>query len=256
MSYNLSFISDKDLLAHVTETVKKYRFKISLNDLNKNLIDPVKLTFDSIVYHGKADNTALEEVLNNEAIRQIDKSNTNHIGYFHQDIFRYIGKDQGWKVPKKGYDVENDKLNIFVEMKNKHNTMNSSSSAKTYMRMQNTILHNPDATCYLAEVIASNSQNIEWECSLDQQKVSHPKIRRISIDKFYALVTGEEDAFAQLCGILPKVITDAVNKNARQFIKNTVLEDLQIQHAESILQRLYLLAFNEYQGFSHFQLYD
>jgi len=48
--YNLGFISDEDLFNHVKETVEKYRFKIDLKKFNKNLIDPIKLTFDSKVY--------------------------------------------------------------------------------------------------------------------------------------------------------------------------------------------------------------
>ncbi|NOE58270.1 Eco47II family restriction endonuclease, partial [Vibrio cholerae] len=79
--YGLSFISDDDILNHVKETVNKYRFEINLKDFNNNLIDPVKLTFDAKVY-GKS----IEEIIESEAIRQIDKSNTNHIGYFHQNI--------------------------------------------------------------------------------------------------------------------------------------------------------------------------
>ncbi len=58
----------------------------------------------------------------------MDKSNTNHIGYFHQNIFHYFG--HGWTVPIKGYDIINTEQRIYVEMKNKHNTMNSSSSQK------------------------------------------------------------------------------------------------------------------------------
>ena len=44
------------------------------------------------------------------------------IEYFHQNIFKYINPK--WKVPKKGFDLINEKDKIFVEMKNKHNTMN------------------------------------------------------------------------------------------------------------------------------------
>jgi len=83
-SYNLSFISDENLYAHVKETVEKYRFSINLKKFNKNLIDPIKLTFDSKVYA-----KSLEDIIESEIIRQIDKSNTNHIGYFHQNVFRY-----------------------------------------------------------------------------------------------------------------------------------------------------------------------
>ena len=256
MTYGLSFITDADLLHHVSETVNKYRFKIDLKKLNKNLLDPIKLTFDGLIYQGSIDNNALKKVLDNEILRQMDKSNTNHIGYFHQNIFRYIEKDQGWLVPKEGFDIENKKLNIFVEMKNKHNTMNSSSAAKTYMRMQNKLLQNPKSTCYLVEIIAKHSQNIEWVCSIDKQKMKHKNIRRISIDRFYELVTGNKNAFAELCTVLPLVIRDAIKNHKKRLIENTVLDDLQKHQAEYILENLYLLAFKEYQGFNEFKLND
>ncbi len=186
--YHLSFISDKDLYAHVKETVEKYRFSINLKKFNKNLIDPIKLTFDSKVY-GKT----VEEIIESEIIRQIDKSNTNHIGYFHQNIFRYFSG--AWKVPESGFDLINEEEKIFVEMKNKHNTMNSSSAQKTYITMQSKILEGADITCMLVEVIAKNSQNSPWKISINGQQFNHDNIRRVSIDKFYSLVTGEIDAF-------------------------------------------------------------
>jgi len=84
--YELGFISDEDIFHHVRDTVLKYRFKIDLTQFNGNLIDPIKLTFDAKVY--KKD---IEDVLESEIIRQLDKSNTNHIGYFHQNIFKFVG---------------------------------------------------------------------------------------------------------------------------------------------------------------------
>jgi hypothetical protein len=125
-NYQLKFISNLDLFNHVKETVDKYRFKIDLSTFNKNLIDPIKLTFDSKVYK-----RSINDVIESEIIRQMDKSNTNHIGYFHQNIFNYIGN--GWSIPNSGYDIINAKKHYYVEMKNKHNTMNSSSSQKTYI---------------------------------------------------------------------------------------------------------------------------
>jgi hypothetical protein len=118
--YNLEFISDDAIYAHVKETVEKYRFQIDLKRFNKNLIDPIKLTFDSRVYE-----KSLEETIENEIIRQMDKSNTNHIGYFHQNIFKYMSDT--WQVPKQGFDLINEKQKIYVEIKNKHNTMNAAS---------------------------------------------------------------------------------------------------------------------------------
>ncbi len=111
------------------------------------MIDPIKLTFDAKIY-----NKDIQTIIDQEISRQTDKSNTNHIGHFHQNIFKYFGN--GWTVPTTGYDVINLDKHIFVEIKNKHNTMNSSSSQKTYMRMQDTLLKNPQAICMLVEVIA------------------------------------------------------------------------------------------------------
>ncbi|HFC6389935.1 TPA: Eco47II family restriction endonuclease [Neisseria lactamica] len=253
MPYNLSFISDDDLYNHVKDTVHKYRFKIDFKTLNKNLIDPIKLTFDSGVYHGGHSNKSLVKILDDETHRQIDKSNTNHIGYFHQNIFKFIGGSD-WLVPETGFDVENPKKKIYVEMKNKHNTMNSSSSAKTYMRMQNKVLHQPGATCLLVEAIAKTSQNVEWVCTVDKQKVSHQSIRRVSLDKFYEIVTGEKEAFAELCSVLPLVIRDVLANETKQIIENNVVSDIQKSNAENILNSLYLLAFKKYQGFNKFKL--
>ena len=109
--YNLGYISDENLFNHVKETVEKYRFNINLAEFNQNLIDPVKFTFDTNVYK-----KSIEQVVESEVLRQLDKSNNNHIGYFHQNIFRYLG--QGWIVPATGFDVENHERHIFVEMKN------------------------------------------------------------------------------------------------------------------------------------------
>lgn len=245
-SYNLGFISDQDLFSHVQETVKKYRFVIDLKEFNKNLVDPIKFTFDAHVY-GKT----IAQVVESEVLRQLDKSNNNHIGYFHQNIFRYVG--DGWIVPKEGYDVENVKRKIFVEMKNKHNTMNSSSSQKTYMRMLHTINQDKNALCLLVEVIATASQNKKWAVSLDKVQISDERIRRVSMDKFYEMVTGDKFAFKRLCEVLPQVISDVVvTLKQSEIVQNTVLSELSELAPDSLLRSIYLLSFQKYQGFDNF----
>lgn len=239
--YNLGFISDKDIYDHVKTTVEAYRREITLEQFNENIIDPIKLTFDSKVY-GKTIRQAVED----ECFRQIDKSNTNRIGYFHQNIFRHAGN--GWVVPATGFDVENDKLHIYVEIKNKHNTMNSASSQKTYMKMQSKLLDDDEATCYLVEVISKLSRDDAWRISLDGLPREHKKIRRMSMDKFYDLVFGEENAFFKLCSALPQIIEDVVSDNPGLALKNSVYEDITKEHSD-ILTSLYLLAFSTYEGF-------
>ena len=244
--YNLGFISDDDLFAHVKETVEKYRFKIDLKKFNKNLIDPIKLTFDSKIY-----DKSIEEIIESEIIRQMDKSNTNHIGYFHQNIFKYI--NSSWKVPKEGFDLINEDEKIYVEMKNKHNTMNSSSSQKTYIKMQGMLLKNAKNRCFLVEVIAKNSQNISWKISLDGNSHEHEYIRRVSIDKFYELVTGKIDSFKNLCEVLPIVLDDVIASMTKGRVENTVYDELS-EISSGLLQSLYLLSFSKYEGFEGFRI--
>ncbi len=245
-SYNLGFISDKELFIHVKETVEKYRFKIDLKKFNKNLIDPIKLTFDSKIYA-----KSIEEIIESEIIRQMDKSNTNHIGYFHQNIFKYI--DSAWSVPKQGFDLINEKKKIYVEIKNKHNTMNSASSQKTYMKMQGMLLDDSKNRCMLVEIIAKKSQNIPWQISLDGISRKHEYIRRVSIDKFYELVTGEHDSFKKLCEALPKVLDDVIASQPKETLENSVFEELS-KLSPNLLKSLYLLSFSKYDGFEDFEI--
>lgn len=244
--YNLGFISDEDLFSHVKDTVEKYRFKIDLKKFNKNLIDPIKLTFDRKIY-GKN----IEEIIESEIIRQMDKSNTNHIGYFHQNIFKYM--DDSWEVPKEGFDLINRESQIYVEMKNKHNTMNSSSAQKTYIKMQSMLLQSSENRCMLVEVIAKNSQNIPWQISLDGRPHKHEYIRRVSIDKFYEIVTKEKDAFKKLCEVLPMVLEDVMAFIEVETVENTVFEELN-SISPNLLKSLYLLSFSKYEGFESFQV--
>ena len=203
--YGLDFISNRDFFEHVKETVAKFRSKIGLKEFNKNKIDPIKLVFDSKIYLRSVD-----DLITHEVARQIDKSNTNHIGYFHQNIFNYIG--EGWQIPKKGWDIVNESLGIYVEMKNKHNTMNARSSSDTYRKMQRQLEETPSATCMLVEVISRKSQNVHWNATVDAKPVCNEQIRRVSIDKFYELVTGDATAFRQLCQQLPKALDDAATE--------------------------------------------
>ena len=142
---------------------------------------------------------------------------------------------------------------MYVEMKNKHNTMNSASGAKTYMKMQNQLLTDDDCVCFLVEAIARNSQNIPWVVSVDGEKQKHRRIRRVSMDEFYKTVTGEADAFYKMCMVLPTVIQEVVaTADSIAIPHDTVLEELQRiadEKGGSFALALYMLGFKNYIGF-------
>ncbi len=265
--WKLDFITEAELVEHVQMTISKYGEKLkpfNLKRFNKNVIDPIKLIFDKTVY-----GASWEEIISNEIFRQRDKSNNNDIGYFHQRIFKYMNKcevpDVGWDVIYK--DENRIQLSdgssvktIYVEMKNKHNTMNSASGGKTFIKMQNQILNDDDCACFLVEAIAKKSQNIKWEPTVDKKKMGHKLIRRVSLDRFYTIVTGQEDAFYQLCMVLPKIIKTAVDTMKTISVPNdTVLAELEemarthgIDDKEfSLTIAAYILGFGSYKGFTN-----
>lgn len=265
----LAFITEEDFIAHVYSTIQKYGEKLEAFDLkrfNKNLVDPIKLIFDKTVYQSTWD-----EIVSNEIFRQRDKSNNNDIGYFHQRIFQYInnchvpanGKDGGWDVivsiPEGIAIPDGDVVHtVYVEMKNKHNTMNSASAGKTFIKMQNQLLSDDDCACFLVEAIAKQSQNIKWDPKVNGNKVGHKLIRRVSIDQFYNIVTGEENAFYQMCMVLPEVIRKVVNKEGHTLVpKDTVMDELRAMAGKQNIEpkdlaiaiAVYMLGFSSYNGF-------
>ena len=269
MDWKLKFISESDFTNHVRATIEKYGEKLESYDIvkfNKNIVDPIKMIFDKTVYR-----LSWEEIVGNEIFRQRDKSNNNDIGYFHQRIFQYMpnchvpenGKEGGWDVifqNPNGISLPDGDVvkTVYVEMKNKHNTMNSSSAGKTYIKMQNQLLKDDDCACFLVEAIAKHSQNTKWVTTVDGNSVSHKRIRRVSLDQFYGLVTGEPDAFFEMCMVLPEVVKSVVENDKGIKIPNdTVYEELENVAKNlgrgkddlSIALAIYMLGFSTYEGF-------
>lgn len=269
MGWKLNFISEDDFTKHVAATIAQYDKKllpIDIEKFNSNIVDPVKMIFDKNVYQ-----YSWEELIGNEIFRQRDKSTNNDIGYFHQRIFQYIdncrvpdnGKEGGWDVifhNEEGIDLpDGDRVRtIYVEMKNKHNTMNSSSAGKTYIKMQNQLLQNDDCACFLVEAIAKKSQNVKWTTTVNGSSVSHKRIRRVSMDQFYALVTGCDTAFYDMCMELPNTISKVVSTDKNIAIPHdTVIDELKeiadkldFENEElAMAMAVYMLGFSTYQGF-------
>lgn len=270
MVWNIDFITEEQFKQHVSNTIRHYGDKLApydINRFNSNIIDPVKMIFDKAVFR-----IGWKELISNEIFRQRDKSNTNEIGYFHQRIFEHInhcrvpenGHDGGWDIifdVPGGFVINSGNIvhRIYVEMKNKHNTMNSASSSKTYMKMQSQLLEEDDCACFLVEAIAKQSQNIEWKTTIDKRRVTHSRIRRVSIDKFFEIVTGQHDAFLQICLALPGVVQDVISGQDSDVVvpTDTVYEQLRetarrfenLSDDDAMMMSMYMLGFGTYNGF-------
>lgn len=180
MNWPLNFISEEDLAKCVVAAVKNYGY---------------------------------DEVLTNERRK-----------YFHKEIFRCVnnckvleeGKKANWDVvyqDKDGIVLPDGEIvhTICAEVKNRYDTVTQSTIRKTYIRMQDQLLKDDDSACFLVEIVAQKQQNSEWGIALNEKTfISHKRIRRVSLDRFYAITTGEEYAFRDMCMVLPGVIEKVV----------------------------------------------
>lgn len=241
-NWTLDFITYDDYKKHVTEYVNLILNSTTpktLHQFNNNIIDPVKLTFS--YFTGDQDKT---DIIESETLRQADKTLNNHIGYFHQNIFKYI---KGWSVPSRGFDVVNDAKTIYVEMKNKHNTMNSSSGARTFIKLLNKVAEDPNYTAMLVEIIAKTSQDIIWSVSVDGERQSNQRVRRVSIDKFYEIATGDPYAYKKVIEWLPITIKEVIKDKKPEDKESKIIKEL--EKNGSFFKGLYNLAYKTYNGF-------
>lgn len=252
MAY-VSFISDEDLLKCIKELHKAYekcKKNSTVTKFYSNKVDPIKFQFD--MAFNEIDE---ESYIKSEIARQDDKTISNAIGVFQQSLLGCINGINDLGVGN-GCDISNTAGTIFAEVKNKHNTMNSSSAEATFQKLQATAEKHPDATCYLVQIIAKNSIDELWEGSFNGKYYSHPRVRIISGDKFYALLTGVPDAFAQLCKAIPIATQDYLNSlaaNASSASQNvsvySQLDTSATANGRTLLEQIMADNFSTYTGF-------
>lgn len=245
----LNFISDEDLILAVKnlhESYLKAKGKITKTKFYKNKIDTIKLMFDA-----KFNDLDEELLIKTEINRQIDKSINNSIGTFHEEILGSINGFQ--KGNLSGYDIKADDDSLFADIKNKHNTMNSSSAQSLFEKLANYADTYKQAKCYWVQILAKSSFTEKWQGDINGKEYSHSRVYKISGDQFYALLTKDDEALYRLYQVLPKVIDDFLEKQATSKQENnSVFKDivtLASQSNSSILDQITSDNYNYYLGF-------
>jgi len=212
----LDFISDEHLLSCIENLHNSYvkaKANISKKKFYSNKVDIFKLTFDS-----KFNNLKEDKIIETEILRQIDKSINNSIGTFHEQI---LGGIAGFEVGKlSGYDIKAENNTLFADIKNKHNTMNSSSAESLFQKLARYADTYKNAKCYWVQILAKSSFNEPWFGEINGKEYSHSRVYKISGDQFYALLTGQEDAFFKLYKALPIAISDFLKTQVNTKLKS------------------------------------
>lgn len=247
----VNFISDDHLLECIGNLHKAYLN--AKNNINKkkfysNKVDTIKLTFDS-----KFNNIDEESLIQSEILRQIDKSINNSIGTFHEQI---LGGIKGFEVGNlSGFDIKAKDNTLFADIKNKHNTMNSSAAEALFQKLARYANDFKKAKCYWVQILAKGSFCELWSGDINGKEYSHSRVYKISGDQFYTLLTGQQDAIFQLYKVLPIAINDYL-KSADQNVEiteNSALDEIKSEtksSKRSILDQITFENYSYYLGFN------
>ncbi len=246
----LSFITDEHLLACIAQlhhTYLKAKNNVTKKSLYANKVDSIKLTFDA-----KFNDIDEEKLIQAEVMRQIDKSINNSIGTFHEQI---LGGIKGYEAGNmSGYDIKAKDNTLFADIKNKHNTMNSSSAEALFQKLARYADDYKKAKCYWVQILAKNSFCELWRGDINGREYGHSRVYKISGDQFYALLSGEEDALFQLYKVLPIAIQDYLKSIEEQseVLENSALEEIKLETKTSkrtVLDQITFENYSYYLGF-------
>lgn len=220
----VDFVSDDHLLKCIENLHGSYlkaKADVSKKKFYSNKIDTIKLTFDS-----RFNGIDEENIIELEILRQIDKSINNSIGTFHEQV---LGGIKGYEVGNlSGFDIKAEDDTLFADIKNKHNTMNSSSAESLFQKLARFADNYKQAKCYWVQILAKGSFNEHWRGDINGKEYSHSRVFKISGDRFYALLSNQDDAFLQLYKALPIAIKDYLQgiKAKDEINENSIFEDI------------------------------
>lgn len=246
----VDFISDEHFIgciANLHDSYLKAKNNITKNHFYKNKVDTIKLTFDS-----RFNDIDEESLIEAEILRQIDKSINNSIGTFHEQILGGIERFQVGNL--SGFDIKAEDDTLFADIKNKHNTMNSSSAEALFQKLARYADNYKMAKCYWVQILAKKSFCELWKGEINGKEYTHSRVYKISGDQFYALISGEENALYQLYQKLPIAIEDYLKSIEKAGVvkENSALDEIKKETAtskKSILDQITFENYSYYFGF-------
>jgi len=214
----LNYITDDHLILCITKLHQSYIN--AKNDINKAKFYDNKVDTIKLTFDSKFNDIEEESLIETELLRQIDNS-------------------------------------LFADIKNKHNTMNSSSAESLFQKLAAYAdrYRSQNAKCYWVQILAKGSFNENWKGIINGKEYSHTRVFKISGDQFYALLTNQSDALLQLYKILPVAINDYLNtvERSNAVHEHSAISEIKDQAHDSnrsILDQITLDNFGYYLGFN------
>jgi len=198
----VDFIEDEDFENCVKWVVDGYK---QSKDIRRNGIDPFKTVFD--MYNK---DMSFGSWKSSEMIRQNDKTVNNKVGEFHQKL---LGCVDGWKDLQTGdvADLSNDSETIFIELKNRWNTVKGSDMIHMWKKLEGIVTNqHQGSTAYWGFI--NEKKGTSGEDVWVHQGNSHTNVKKIWGKNVYQLVTGKDDSLEKIWTVLPNVLDVVLEK--------------------------------------------
>lgn len=211
----VDFVSDAHFLCCVKYVCSAYPIgnsKAEIKDLTRNSLDLFKMLFDMLTSNKNVGNWIIQE-----KIRQSDKTISNKVGEFHQKL---LGGVSGWQdLPKGnplGIDLKKNDNSIFIELKNKHNTVKGEDLKNVFDKLKKIADKYPNAIIYYAYVIPKKPTSGEeiWRTS---KREPNKRVKVIWGYRLYELVTGDKYALQKVWDKIPLAISDLLKPENNIF---------------------------------------
>lgn len=133
--------------------------------------------------------------------------------------------------------------------------MNSSSAESLFQKLAHYADTYKTSTCYWVQILAKGSFNEPWFGEINGKEYSHTRVYKISGDKFYELLTEQENAFYSLYKALPSVISDYLDEFKKTEDKSSESAISEIRKGAEDSERTILdqIAFENFYYYSGFK---
>jgi len=217
---------------------KEHIISISEEPINRNLttIDTVKKETDKIIYK-----MTDEEWINFDNIRIKDKQINNKIGELHEFLLAKSNNYIKCNIVDKTIraDIMKTDKTVFIELKNKYNTMNSASKQETIKRLMNIKKKYPKSLCLIGIINGKNN------CSYKKKITENPEIWQYCGEELFKLIFDDEKYFQNVENIIINGLKNWINEY--QLEKKSIIKNIPNIIKEEILSKEYDIEQEEYE---------
>ncbi len=203
----VNFISDEHLIRCIGNLHRAYlkaKMNITKQNFYSNKVDTIKLTFDS-----KFNGIDEESLIQAEILRQIDKSINNSIGTFHEQI---LGGVEGFELDDlNSFNIIAKDKTLFALFHFEEISEKIKEAIFEKLSMHANIYKY--SKCYFVDFHTNNTFCEKLVISKEESTISHSRVYKISSNKFYALLTKNEEALSGLGENLSIAIDDYTNSS-------------------------------------------